>query len=196
MATISGTWKSTLYQMLKDRKYSVDNVTEEDVYESLIEDSEFYCYDSQNKCITIAYLCSEKSANVGKNDIISILEERMKPNDSHRCIVVLDKVKLTPAAKNDIQGHFPTHIFEAFDVDNLIFNITKCDYVPKHKIMSDEKVRKFLQQNKITPSQMPKILYDDAMARYLGMLPGQICKITRISENGGSVKFYRVCCLN
>lgn len=195
MATISRNWKTTLHEMLKDRNYDLNNVTEDELFDSLTQNTDFFCYDTLNNCITIVYLSSTQSANVGKNDIISILDEKMKPNNSHRCIIILDKVKLTPAAKNDIQTYFPTYIFEAFDVENLVFNITKCNTVPKHKIMTNEKAQQFLKAKKITPKEMPKILYDDAMARYLGMLPGQLCKITRISENGGKVNFYRVCVL-
>jgi DNA-directed RNA polymerase subunit H (RpoH/RPB5) len=195
MATISGTWKTTLYEMLSDRKYDVSTLTEDDVYDTLTQTTEFFCHDPQHNCITVVYLSSDQSSNVGKNDIISILEDKMKPNNSHRCLIILDKVKLTPAAKNDIQIYFPTYIFEAFDVENLVFNITKCNNVPKHKIMTEEEAKLFLKKHEITPKEMPKILYDDAMARYLGMLPGQLCKITRISENGGKVYFYRVCVL-
>lgn len=195
MATISRTWKTTLYEMLNDRKYDLSNITEDELYNTLIETTEFFCTDKQNNCISIVYLSSNQSSNVGKNDIISILEDKMKPNNSHRCLIILDKVKLTPAAKNDIQSYFPIYIFEAFDVETLVFNITKCYSVPKHKIMTEEEAKLFLKKHEITPKEMPKILYDDAMARYLGMLPGQLCKITRISENGGKVHFYRVCVL-
>ena len=193
MATISRNWKTTLHEMLKDRKYNLNDVTEDDLYTTLVGNSEFFCYDTNNNCITVVHLSPTQSSNVGKNEIISILNEKMKPNNSHRCIIVLDKVKLTPAAKNDIQTYFPSYIFEPFDVENLVFNITKCSSVPKHKIMTEEEADLFLKEKKITTKEMPKILYHDAIARYLGMLPDQLCKITRISENGGKVHFYRVC---
>lgn len=78
--------------------------------ESLVrsENKDFECKDMNNQSIIVAYLGSSGgSGNVGKNDIIAILNDKMKPNDSNRCILVLDNVKLTPAAKNDILTYFP-----------------------------------------------------------------------------------------
>ena len=192
------TWGETLYEMLSDRNYTVEARSYQDMVTQLktSEEKSYYCKDSYGNCICIAYISSnESNGNVGKNDVINILENLMKPNECIRCLLILDNVKLTPAAKNDIMSYFPTYIFESFESLNLQFNITKSNVVPKHKVLSNEKCEKFLKKYKILKTEMPKILYDDPVARYLGMLPGEICKITRISENGGQLDFHRVCTL-
>lgn len=198
MKSESKSWATTLHEMFTDRKYKVEDLQCENIIQDLTQtdSKDFFVYDSQDKCVCIAYLSSDQTTgNVGKNDIITIMNDKMKPNGSNRCIIILDNVKLTPAAKTEIQLHFPLHIFETFDISSLDFNITKCDTVPNHMILSDEEAEKVLKKYKITRKEMPKILYEDAVARYLGMLPGQICKITRISENGGLIFFHRVCIL-
>ena len=193
-------WGRTLFEMIQDRKYTINDgdTCYQDIVKKLTksEDKTYFCFDSSNRCVCISYISpSESSGNVGKNDIVSILENIMKPNNSNRCLLILDGVKLTSAAKSDIFTYFPTYIFESFELSHLQFNITKSDIVPKHKILSDEKVEKIIKKYKMEKKEMPKILYEDPVARYLGMLPGQICKINRISENGGKVNFYRICTL-
>ena len=193
-------WGRTLFEMIRDRKYIIDD--EDKCYQDIVkkltksEEKSYFCHDDSGKCVCVSYISpGESSGNVGKNDIVNILENIMKPNNAVRCLLLLDGVKLTSAAKSDILMFFPTYIFESFELSHLQFNITKSDIVPKHKILSDEKSERILKKYKVQPKEMPKILYDDPVARYLGMLPGQICKISRISENGGEVNFYRICAL-
>lgn len=191
-------WGETLFEMLCDRNYSLSGVSHQDIVNTLktSEDKSYLCKDQYGNFICIAYISeNETNGNVGKNDILNILDTLMKPNNCQRCLLVLDNVKLTAAAKNDIMAYFPSYIFESFESTNLQFNITKSNLVPKHEILSNEETEKFLKKFNIAKSEMPKILYDDPVARYLGMLPGQICKITRISENGGKLKFHRLCTL-
>ena len=57
--------------MLKDRKYDLNDISENELYNNLTQNTHFSCYDSQNKCITIVYLSLTQSTNVGKNDIIA-----------------------------------------------------------------------------------------------------------------------------
>ena len=189
-------WCKTLYEMLCDRNYRVDDITSDNLLINLTqtESSDFVCKDSDGKSIYITNISFvQNNGNVGKNDIIKILDNHMKPADIKRCILVLDNVKLTPAAKNYISERFLRYIFEPFFTSDLAFNITKSLKVPKHIILSETQTQKILKKYNATKEKMPLINYNDAVARYLGMLPGQMCEIKRISETGGIYYFYRVC---
>lgn len=79
---------------------------------------------------------------------------------------------------------------------NLQFNITRHKYASKHRIIRDPQeieqiVQKYQLKNKY---QLPLIQKDDAMARWYGMVSGEIAEITRASESAGEYLYYR-CCL-
>lgn len=84
------------------------------------------------------------------------------------------------------------HIFELAEV---LINITKHVLVPKHEIISDENAINDIvkQYNLRSRHQLPLILKADPIARYFGMRPGQLAKITRISPSAAEYISYRCC---
>lgn len=74
---------------------------------------------------------------------------------------------------------------EYFNIDDLLVNISKHDLVPKHIIVGEEEKKQVLKKYRVKESQLPKILYRDPMARYLGLRKGQLVKILRKSETAG-----------
>ncbi len=81
-----------------------------------------------------------------------------------------------------------------FWIHHLVINPTKHMFVPRHEKVSDAEVPELLKQLRAKASQLPLIrFHTDMQARCLGLLPGDIVKITRPSPSAGEYIVYRVC---
>jgi DNA-directed RNA polymerase subunit H (RpoH/RPB5) len=82
-----------------------------------------------------------------------------------------------------------------FLVDNLVNNPAEHVLVPKHErvpLKEQEELLKQLYAQK--KQQLPWIVFHvDIQARILGLIPGDIVKITRPSPSAGYYTEYRVC---
>tara|TARA_Y100000389_G_scaffold109340_1_gene106399 strand:+ start:4549 stop:5121 length:573 start_codon:yes stop_codon:yes gene_type:complete len=81
----------------------------------------------------------------------------------------------------------------------LLFNITKHKLVPKHtritKKVFDKDYTDFLDTYHINSlDKLPSILSTDPVASFIGLRPGELCKIERFSETSGKYITYRLCC--
>ena len=68
---------------------------------------------------------------------------------------------------------------QVFNIKNLLYNITKHKYVPKHSILNEEEKKEFTKLYKIT--DIAKIKISDPVCRYNFAKVGNIIKITRHS---------------
>jgi DNA-directed RNA polymerase subunit H (RpoH/RPB5) len=82
-----------------------------------------------------------------------------------------------------------------FLMDNLVNNPAEHVLVPKHERVPTQEHEKVLGQNYILKKQqLPWIVFHvDIQARILGLIPGDIVKITRPSATAGYYTEYRVC---
>jgi len=137
------------------------------------------------------YVFFHKEAKVGVKDIREYTE-RMERDRVFRAILVVMK-DLTPSGRKGlevIQSHFR---LEWFLENELQVNITEHILVPKHEVLTSEEKRALLTRYKLKPSQLPRILWKDPVARYFGLQNGQVVKITRPSETAGRYVSYRLC---
>ena len=84
---------------------------------------------------------------------------------------------------------------QIFEIKKLCFNILKHSLVPKHEVLTeDEFIQEVESVYKITSkSQLPAIKRSDPVAKYIGIRPEQVCRITRSSESTGIYTSYRIC---
>ena len=82
-----------------------------------------------------------------------------------------------------------------FQAAQLVNNPLEHVLVPKHERMPRSEHKNFLKDQKIkSPLNLPKIIFhEDMIARLLGLVPGDIVKITRPSPTAGEYVYYRRC---
>ena len=81
-----------------------------------------------------------------------------------------------------------------FGVSMFQVNLLKHELVPEHIPIRDEAGKsKILARCNATIDQLPIISKYDNIGKMIGLVPGDICKITRISEKCGDYEYFRVC---
>lgn len=69
--------------------------------------------------------------------------------------------------------------------------VTDHALVPKHEILSSEEKKEILSQFNATEEQFPFLFSIDPVAREIGAKPGDMLKITRVSDTAGETTYYR-----
>ena len=63
--------------------------------------------------------------------------------------------------------------------------------VPKHEIMSDEEKKVVLTHYNATEEQFPFLFATDPVVREVGAKPGDMIRITRVSDTAGETTYFR-----
>ena len=83
---------------------------------------------------------------------------------------------------------------QIFFIDILQNNIVDHSFVPKHILLDKETENAVLKKYVIdSKRKLPYITKYDPMAKYIGMKPGNLCKIIRKSCTAGEYVSYRYC---
>jgi DNA-directed RNA polymerase subunit H (RpoH/RPB5) len=84
--------------------------------------------------------------------------------------------------------------FQVFSLQELQFNKSKHELVPKHELIKNESDIKTILTNYQLKSKslLPCILTSDPMAKYFNAKNGNVMKITRVSPTAGETIVYRV----
>ena len=105
----------------------------------------------------------------------------------------LDSPNKTIQARIDEAQRANGIIIEHFLVTRLLINITRHVLVPKHVLLSEMEKSVVLKEYRCTEGQIPIIESSDPMARYLGLLPNDVVRISRPSETVGIYTTFRIC---
>lgn len=81
-----------------------------------------------------------------------------------------------------------------FNIKNIQVNILNHELVPLHIVIRDEKeIEKILIKCNCNSTQLPVISKNDAIAKLLMCIPGDVCKIIRTSKTCGNYDYFRIC---
>ncbi|KAL7417262.1 DNA-directed RNA polymerase RPB5 subunit [Mrakia frigida] len=99
---------------------------------------------------------------------------------------------MSPPARKVITQLGQDYTLEEYPEADLLVNITKHNLVPRHEVLPKEEKAALLLRYRLRETQLPRILISDPVARYYGLVRGQVVKITRPSETAGRYCTFRI----
>lgn len=189
----------TILQMMRDRKFQLD----ESEIDWTIEDfkkaygSANFNPSSLNRIFTNdegerIYACFDSIDKLSTATINGLSKKMDEQNVTHMIFLVRPG-SATKASMKIVDGlRASGKWIEVFDFDEVAINITEHELVPKHEPLTEEEKQEVLKRYNVKETQLPRILRTDPVARYLGVRPGQILKITRKSDTAGEYVTYRL----
>jgi DNA-directed RNA polymerase I, II, and III subunit RPABC1 len=167
--------------MLNARNYKVES---HELVSNKLEDTNMYLMDG------VLVIVSEKSRTSDRD-----LEAYIKfsiDNSYTNGIIVVSQVSSSERTDDFVRQYINVKenpMLQIFDIKRLQFDITKHRKVPKHRILSDDEIKKKLTDHpirKISIKELPWIDSQDAMAKWIGARPGDVIEIERYSESAGN----------
>ncbi|CAD6343700.1 unnamed protein product [Miscanthus lutarioriparius] len=98
--------------------------------------------------------------------------------------------RIMSKAREAIKEIFPFKV-DTFQITELLVNITKHVLKPKHQVLTAEEKAKLLKEYNVMDAQLPRMLENDAVARYYGLGKGTVVKVIYDSELTGNHVTYR-----
>lgn len=200
------TSRTIILEMLKLRNYDTSNISTDLLVTNETDQDKLTIKvknEDENELTHVYYNISNTRTNHKK--ISSKVETIMKTINEDKNIkknteiniifIVLDAI--TPSVKEVIKllNNKYNIYMQVFPIKQLMFNVTKHRIVPKHiRIKKLQNKSDFLQSLHIDNlDKLPKILDSDPVAMFIGLRPGEICKIIRPSQSAGIHNVYRYC---
>tara|TARA_B100000242_G_C43038582_1_gene484329 strand:- start:1083 stop:1769 length:687 start_codon:yes stop_codon:yes gene_type:complete len=152
--------------------------------------------------IVVKYYLDEKFKKSEKlHELINDIFKKNSLNPETDCLIMLNikRIYLKPGEKDNTVQNFVNKCLaekkfvQFFGLENLMFNISKHEFVPKHTIMKSNEVREILNFYNTKVEFLPVIKREDPMAKYIGLRPGQIVKINSYNATTGFSESYRRC---
>lgn len=128
--------------------------------------------------------------NIAKfnNQLNSILiMYNIRPIDKLIIVIITDMKPKDDIFELDLKN------IEVFWYKMLTYNVTKHEYVPKHRLLNHlEKIEIKKKLNLNNFNELPIILKSDPVAKYYNYLSNEICEITKNKINVGIITSYRL----
>ncbi len=176
---------ATVREMLRDRGHDCPELADVDIHD-LATSKPIFSIDAGG--IRIIYNLNIKFRMA---DVRKLLDDFGSKGGT---VILVSRDKISSTNLKQL-ADFEGVTVDAFDVTELVFNISKHTLVPLHQPIRDPADIKAVVDTYRLKSihQLPLIQRTDAMARYLGLRPGQLVKITRSSPTSGEYVLYRCC---
>jgi len=186
--------RQTLLEMIEDRGYFVPDI-EKITFEQFVikydnKTLDIYIKNDKNSKIFYIHFHNENK-NFSKSDLKNIMQKIISTYDENINLILLLKEKENSAVSKELSKDMYKNV-EIFLKKNMIFNVTKHIYVPKHILLNKEEELELLEKYNTTKGKLPKLSKTDPIAKYYGMKNDQICKIIRKSPEVGEYVYYRL----
>jgi DNA-directed RNA polymerase subunit H (RpoH/RPB5) len=178
----------TIFEMLTDRTIDITNINHDDITEWINCNFNKSTFSIVINKIKILYYLPSKFRWVELKKIFEDDEEK------YTLILLIVREKVSQNNLKFIHGLNLS--VQIFDIKEVQFNIRDHVLVPKHELIRDEnEVKSIIERyNLKTKFQLPHILKNDPMSKYLGLKSGDVIKVSRTSPTSGEYIIYR-CCL-
>lgn len=136
-----------------------------------------------------------KTARAIESFIEQIYDTQLKPEDK-LILVAPERINIQGSSFETMLNNFYNqkgYYVQIISLPQLLINIVNHRDVPHHEVIDENDKKELLVKYNIKPENLPVILRDDAMARYLGLRPGEIVRILRPSPTSGTYVSYRIC---
>ena len=164
--------------------------------------------------IKVTKTCSDKLENLYKENIINpedsliVILYNTVPENLQKSIENMylngqeelnnnglsDEIKQINDNLDDKFTNYHFRNIHIYSLDEIAIDITQHVRVPHHECIREQsKINKILEECNSRSDQLPIISRNDAMAKRLRISPGDICKITRVTESAGEIIYYRIC---
>ena len=190
----------TILKILKKRGYIVDTNNINKDYNTFVQfnlnnntrsslNEIFEKVDNPNEKIYIFFPDDDKLGVKTIRNYVDVMKEHDVTNS-----IILVKDSISPFAKQALK-EFDGVNMNYFTETETQYDITEHKYQPKFALLTTTEKQNLLKKYNLTDGKLPIINMDDPIARYYGLLEGDIIKIIRSSETAGRYITYRVCCL-
>jgi DNA-directed RNA polymerase subunit H (RpoH/RPB5) len=219
LANLINKTRGNLLNMLKYRGFNINNIATLNLTEIIdilnIHKSagldnagqlsllDIYLENNETKRkVIVKYRLDDKFNSTKKiykqiNDIYS--SYKLTSNDC--VILIINKLVIQKYEKkrNSTLNKFLNTMYEqgkfiqVFGLQNFLINISEHIFVPKHRIMTKEEITTLVDKYKTTVDNLPKILREDPMAKFIGAKPNDVIHIKGYNEAAGYINKYRLC---
>jgi len=193
--------RKIIIEMLKIRDYDVSswsNFTKDEIEIMKETNLNFKVFNNTHpeKNMEIIYLLDKaKNPNQQKFET-SILYDLLNESDKNNSYIFIlpenDNDNILQDICNKFYDIHGIHV-QVFCIKNLCYNILDHKHVPHHKYLSNEESESILNEHQIKRINLPKILRNDPVAKFIGLKKNDIVQITRPSISGGKYNSFRVC---
>ena len=188
-------------QMLTDRNYTVPEGEEDISYDNFKlkmqnEDLDLYINSKENpnERIFLRFFMARRRINESdfKKEIENIYESTSynESADFKLNIIFITQEKSSSNVLN-IVGTGRYSNIELFNVGKLQYNRINHILQPKFEPVKKDMEQDILDFYSCSKAQLPKILHTDPVAQYYGLKPGDLIKVTRISQQTGQQIVYK-----
>jgi len=207
-----------ILEMLQDRGYNVDdylNYTLEEI-KSMVQANELNKYEStgekgpldihikkkSGESIFVKYRLEDKFKKTENlnNQINDIYNNYLKKEDT-LIVMNISRILIKPGVKVKTYEDYVKSIYltkgyfvQFFGLENLLFNVSRHVFVPKHTVLTKSETLEMMKQYNINNiKNLPVIKRFDVQAKYIGLRPRQVCKIEYSNHTTGMGVKYRIC---
>lgn len=154
---------------LREFKRTYDLSRDKETYRSNLD--ELY-EKGDERCLVFYYPYMKMNSS-----ILNIADRLLKDNIQN-CVIIHNSEVNNIAFLQNIENVQRFHIQIFYDIE-LVYNVTKHVYVPRHILLTKDEQAEFMTKNKIKPSQLPVLKKDDPVVRYYDFRSRQLIKIER-----------------